>query len=105
MSPINDCSDITGPPCGVPPQGSGRGLRQRGRGRIVVVVAKTLGFLLVRRLLGLIGMGSRLDADAVEIAVFRHGVAVLRCQIARPRYTPSDRLVLAMLARLSPRER
>jgi hypothetical protein len=41
----------------------------------------------------------------IEIAVLRHQLMVLRRQVARPRYTPQDRLVLAMLARLLPRER
>ena len=66
---------------------------------ITVVVVRTVGFLLVRRLLGVIGVGSGPDPDAVEIAVLRHEVAVLRRQVARPRYTLSDRLVLATLAR------
>jgi hypothetical protein len=38
----------------------------------------------------------------VEIAVLRHQVMVLRRQIRRPRFTPSDRMVLAMLAQLLP---
>jgi hypothetical protein len=61
--------------------------------------------LIVRRLLGLAGLGPAPAAKDVEIAVLRHQMAVLRRQVARPRYTPGDRLTLAVLARLLPRER
>src|ERR1700716_3782482 len=61
--------------------------------------------MLVRRLLSLAGLGPTPDAKDVEIAVLRHQVMVLRRQVRRPRFTPSDRIVLAMLARLLPRER
>jgi putative transposase len=37
--------------------------------------------------------------------VLRHQLVVLRRQVARPRYTPTDRILLATLARLLPRER
>jgi putative transposase len=69
------------------------------------VVVRTLGFLIVRRVLGLVGLGSAPDAKDVEIAVLRHQLAVLRRQVARPCYSHADRLVLATLARLLPRER
>ncbi len=68
-------------------------------------MASTLVFLLVRRVLGLVGLGSKPDVKDVEIAVLRHQLAVLRRQVARPRYAPTDRLILATLARLLPRER
>ena len=41
----------------------------------------------------------------MEIAVLRHQLAVPRRQVARLCYSPADRLVLATLARLLPRER
>jgi putative transposase len=41
----------------------------------------------------------------VEIAVLRHQLLVLRRQVTRPRYTPDDRMVLATLAKLLPRQR
>jgi len=41
----------------------------------------------------------------VEIAVLRHQLLVLRRQVARPRYTPADRMILAALAKLLPRDR
>ena len=61
--------------------------------------------MLLRRVLGLLGIGPTPDAKDVEITVLRHQLIVLRRQVARPTYTPSDRLVLAVLARLLPRER
>ena len=69
------------------------------------MVLRTLGFVVVRRVLGLVGLGSTPDAREIEIAVLRHQLMVVRRQVARPRYTPEDRLVLAMLGRLLPRER
>jgi transposase InsO family protein len=68
-------------------------------------VIGSIRLVLLRRVLGLLGIGRTPDAKDVEIAVLRHQLTVLRRQIARPRYTPSDRLVLATLARLLPRER
>ena len=68
-------------------------------------MASTLVFLLVRRVLGLVGLGPKPDDKDVEIAVLRHQLAVLNRQVARPRYEPTDRLILATLARLLSRER
>ena len=65
----------------------------------------SVGFVLLRRVLGLLGIGPAPDAKDVEIAVLRHQLIVARRQVARTRYTPSDRLVLAVLARLLPRDR
>src|SRR4051812_23304653 len=61
--------------------------------------------MIVRRALGVLGCGPTPDADVVEIAVLRHQLAVLRRQVPRPRYTPADRMLLAGLAKLLPRER
>jgi transposase InsO family protein len=69
------------------------------------VVVRTFSFLVLRRILGVVGGGTTLDAKDVEIAVLRHQLAVLRRQVARPRYAPGDRMVLAVLAKLLPRDR
>jgi hypothetical protein len=69
------------------------------------MVVRTLAFVVVRRVLALVGLGQAPDAKDIEIAVLRHQLMVVRRQVARPRYRPQDRVVLAMLARLLPRER
>jgi hypothetical protein len=77
--------------------------RRDGDGKIRVVVVRTLGFLIVSGLAGLLGLGSSPGARDIEIAVLRHQLAVLGRQVARPRYSPGDRMLLAVLARLLPR--
>ena len=69
------------------------------------MVMRTLTFIVVRRVLALIGLGPSPDAEDMEIAVLRHQLMVLHRQIARPRYAPCDRMVLATLAKLLPRDR
>lgn len=74
-------------------------------GRLGCVVVRTMALMALRRLLGVLGLGRAPDANAVEIAVSRQRLAVLRRQVVRPRYTPADRMLLATLARMLPRNR
>jgi len=69
------------------------------------MVGRTPGFLVVWRILGVLGLGRPPDEKDVEIAVLRHQVAVLKRQVPRPRFTPGDRLVPAMLSRVLPQNR
>src|SRR5450631_3176077 len=72
---------------------------------ITPAVVRTLGFVIVMGLLGLVGLGPAPDAKVVEIAVLRHELRVLIRPVRRHRYTPTDRMLLASLARLLSRER
>ena len=63
-------------------------------------------YRLVRRALEIVGV-HRMDvlAKDAEILVLRHQLAVLRRQMARPRFSWSDRALIALLARLVPKSR
>jgi hypothetical protein len=74
-------------------------------GKDELMVLRTVAFMIVRRVLDLVCLGPTPDEKDVEIAVLRHQLAVRRRQVTRPRYTPSDRIVLATLAKLLPRDR
>ncbi|WP_327004296.1 integrase core domain-containing protein [Dactylosporangium sp. NBC_01737] len=74
--------------------------------RTIQDMAASLVYLLLRQLLQMLTQLAR-DGGAkdVELLVLRHQVAVLRRQVHRPDLQPADRVVLAALSRLLPRQR
>ena len=61
-------------------------------------------FLVWRRVLGMLQLARSEDKD-IEIAVLRHQLAVFQRRTPRLRYSPADRALLGMLAKLLPRQR
>jgi transposase InsO family protein len=63
-------------------------------------------YWLFRHLLGLVVLRCRSDAEnEVEILLLRHELAVLRRQVTRTSCRPADRVFLAALVRMLPRDR
>src|SRR5690349_19342132 len=75
-------------------------------GPMIPFMSASLVYFLLRQILQMLTQLAR-DGGAkdVELLVLRHEVAVLRRQVHRPQLQPTDRLVLAALSRLLPRDR
>jgi len=69
-------------------------------------VLSNLAYLTLCRSIQLLVLLARGDAAKdLEILVLRHQLTILRRQVARPRFEPADRALLAAISRVLPRAR
>jgi putative transposase len=66
-----------------------------GLSLVYVVVSRLFEFVVL--------LGRRERSKELEILVLRHELSILRRQVGRPRFEPSDRLLLGALSRVLPR--
>ena len=66
---------------------------------------RALIYWFLRRLIALAAGSLELRHNDVEVLVLRHRLAVLKCQVSCLRLRRRDRLLMAALSRMLPRER